>query len=379
MESPSATIEMLNDRIAHKRVQFAQQTLVIEELRRIKRQKTALPPFKASAVPQNTVNQINVQRARLVQKYLGPTPSQSTLEALGDCRSFSISEHVEYLKSAELFKVEGKISDAGFGKIGEMMGTRTGPLLKLHAEATRHHPPAGWSDEHVSHVKQWRQSLPVAPTLADVLGLKAVACGSGKTVEEIVTQLRNLAGADKKKPADASAATTSTASSTGSAVIQRLLMDNQAVTVELSGSGASADYLQHLQARYDRNVIAMDRIAPLVRPSELAQISPPLMAPPLVAPPLVLTTSLLPMAPPLVGAGKRPDRNAPLQQTLTHEALQPFQPLTHEAVATVGVVGAAAVPKQAAAPVPGSNVNVAPVEPHAAPVPTIARQSNNES
>lgn len=107
------------------------------------------------------MDQINRERAR-IDRSGGPP--------------LTISEHTEFLRALKLFTWQGRITDAGFGQIGQMVG-RPASLMRSHFLATRAISEEAWPEEHLQELKQWRQSLPAPPTLADVLGLKQLSCG----------------------------------------------------------------------------------------------------------------------------------------------------------------------------------------------------------
>eukprot|EP00658_Telonema_sp_P-2_P059897 TRINITY_DN48981_c0_g1_i2.p1 TRINITY_DN48981_c0_g1~~TRINITY_DN48981_c0_g1_i2.p1 ORF type:complete len:284 (+),score=76.36 TRINITY_DN48981_c0_g1_i2:15-866(+) len=247
--------DSIERQVNRKRAHFAQQVLLIEELKRIKRRPLKHDPFAAPGIPQHTMDQINMHRIKLDRS---------------DDPALSVKEHADFLRALKLFSVDGFISLAGFEKIGQMLG-RPASLMRAHLTATQSVVVEDWPREHVEELRQWRMTLPQTPTLADVLGLKQLRCGKGRTVEEITHQLRVMGGQRNMvvPPAPGSAPPKTRG------LLDRLMLDNQAIHHEMSQNqegdpDKQTSYQTYLTQRLGKNLEAIDRLSPFVRSEDLA-------------------------------------------------------------------------------------------------------------
>eukprot|EP00656_Telonema_subtile_P039075 TRINITY_DN44216_c0_g1_i1.p1 TRINITY_DN44216_c0_g1~~TRINITY_DN44216_c0_g1_i1.p1 ORF type:complete len:317 (+),score=67.33 TRINITY_DN44216_c0_g1_i1:131-1081(+) len=248
--------ESIEHRIHKKRLLFSQQILLIEELKRIKRRPLSQHnPFAPAPVPQQTMDQINQERARNDRS--GEPP-------------LTIQEHSEFLRALKLFTVKDRVSVAGFERISAMVG-RPAQLMRAHLAATLATTTEPWPKDHSNELKKWRMSLPSPPTLADVLGLKQLRCGRGRTVEEITTHLRELGGQDN--PPSTAMLVNGPVVSAG--LLERLLLDNQAVKEEMAKASAdNTTFRDYLQRRFEHNIAAVNRLSPLLSAHQLAKVAP---------------------------------------------------------------------------------------------------------
>lgn len=260
----------LQARIGQKRRLFAQQVLLIDELQRIKRRHCRGSGLDRTGITEPQLNQINAERELLAAKAGFPKEDPP--------RPFSVEEHRRFLSAAKLFQFQGKLTDAGYDQVrrggsglrprvqvARMVGGRSSQQVRLHDKATALVGPGGWQREHTAELRTWLKSLSAAPTLADLLAIKKLPCGAGRTVSEIADHIRSICG-EPAKPMIAPA------ESEGSQLIERLADDNRALAEEIGKCGRADPEWQLLMSRFEKNLVAIDVLAPRLKSRDLGRL-----------------------------------------------------------------------------------------------------------